>query len=184
MLKIPFQSEGNQGLQGNRGDLVVVLIQAEHPLFRRRNNNLTMHNVHINLTQALCGVVYCFKHLDGRNICVTTKPGEVIRHGQIKVVPGEGMPLRNNPFERGDLLIPFAVDFPESGFASPEQLKQLEALLPPREPFTMPQEAEEVHLTEFEPRDHFDQRGAQGGMDEDDDYEGGAHFERVQCQTN
>ncbi|XP_037822667.1 LOW QUALITY PROTEIN: dnaJ homolog subfamily A member 2 [Lucilia sericata] len=183
-LKIPFPSEGNQGLHGTRSDLIVVLIQAEHPLFKRRNNDLIMRNIHINLTQALCGVVHCFKHLDGRNICFSTKPGKVVRHGELQVIPGEGMPLRNNPFDRGDLLVPFVVEFPESGFATIEQLQMLETLLPPREPFTMPAEAEEVQLSEFQPRDENDRRGAQGGLDDDDDeYAGGPHFERVQCQT-
>lgn len=180
MLKVPFACEGNQGLQGNRGDLVVVLVQEEHTLFQRRNNDLIMRNVHINLAQALCGVVHCFKHLDGRNICISTNPGEVVRHGAIKVVRGEGMPLRNNPFDRGDLLIPFVVDFPESGFASPEQLQLLESLLPPRKPFTMPPEAEEVQLVDFQPRDENDRRGAHGGLEDDEDYDGNPV---VQCQT-
>lgn len=183
MLKIPFVSEGNQGLQGSRGDLVVVLIQAEHPIFDRRNNDLLMRNININITQALCGFIHCFKHLDGRNICISTNPGEVIRHGELKVVHAEGMPLRNNPFDRGDLLVQFVVQFPENGFATLEQLAKLESLLPPREPFTMPPDAEEVQLVEFQPRDEHDGRGAHGGMDVDDDDEGGPHFERVQCQT-
>ncbi|XP_075153849.1 dnaJ homolog [Haematobia irritans] len=182
MLKIPFISEGNQGLQGNRGDMVVVLVQAEHPVFERRNNDLLMRNISINITQALCGFVHCFKHLDGRNICISTKPGEVIRHGEFKMVPTEGMPLRNNPFDRGDLIVQFVIQFPENDFATPEQLATLETLLPPREPFTMPPEAEEVQLVEFLPRSESDERGAHGGMD-DDDEEGGPHFERVQCQT-
>lgn len=180
MLKIPFTSEGNQAAHGNRGDLVVVLIQAEHHLFQRRGNDLIIRNIHINLTQALCGLEYCFKHLDGRNICISTKPGEVVRHGELKVIRGEGMPLRNNPFDRGDLLVPFVVDFPDSGFASQEQLQLLETLLPPREPFNMPSNAEEVQLSEFQPRDENDRRGAQGGLDDDDEYDGSPV---VQCQT-
>uniref|UniRef100_A0A1A9UL49 Uncharacterized protein n=1 Tax=Glossina austeni TaxID=7395 RepID=A0A1A9UL49_GLOAU len=183
MLKIPFPSEGHQGLQGSRGDLIVVLIQTEHTLFQRRHNDLIMRNIHVNLTQALCGFVHCFKHLDGRQICVATRPGEVIRHEELKMIPGEGMPLRNNPFDRGDLLIHFMVDFPENGFATPEQLEMLETLLPPREPFTMPEEAEEVLLVDVQPRAD-DSRGAHGcGHKDDDEFDGNTHFERVQCQT-
>ncbi|XP_058984705.1 dnaJ homolog subfamily A member 2-like [Musca domestica] len=183
MLKIPFVSEGNQGVQGSRGDMVVVLIQAEHPVFERRQNDLLMRNVNINITQALCGFVHCFKHLDGRNICISTKPGEVLRHGELKVVPTEGMPLRNNPFDRGDLMVQFLYNFPKTILPHQKQLAKLETLLPPREPFTMPPEAEEVQLVEFQPREDYEGRGAYGGMDDDDEYEGGPHFERVQCQT-
>lgn len=183
MLKIPFPSEGNQPLQGDRGDLVVVLIQADHPTFIRRQNDLFLRNITISLTEALCGYVHVFEHLDGRKICIKNKPGEVIRHGDMKTIKGEGMPLRNNPFERGDLFVEFRVEFPDNNFATPEQLKKLEELLPPREPFTMPQDAEEVQLQEIQPYGD-DYRGAHGGgIDDDDDYEHGANIGGVQCQA-
>lgn len=182
MLKIPFPAEGNQPLVGERGDLVVMLIQKEHPLFIRRQNDLFLRNVTVNLAQSLCGYQHVFQHLDGRNIYIRNKPGEVIRHGDMKVVPGEGMPLRNNPFEKGELYVEFRVVFPENNFATPEQLKKLEEVLPPREPFTMPAEAEEVQLTDPQP---YGEDGAHGahGEDDDEEYEGGPHFEGVQCQT-
>ena len=182
MLKIRFPAEGNQPLQGERGDMVVVLIQQEHPTFKRRQNDLFLRDINISLTQALCGYVHVFEHLDGRKICIQTKPGEEIRHGDMKTIPGEGMPLRNNPFERGDLFVEFRVEFPDNNFATPEQLAKLEEMLPPREPFTMPADAEEVHMQDVQPYGE-DYRGAAGGPDDDDDFEGGAPMGGVQCQT-
>ncbi|XP_053959463.1 dnaJ homolog subfamily A member 4 [Anastrepha ludens] len=180
MLKVLFHSAGNQPLVGERGDLIVVLVQAEHPVFIRRQNDLFLRDIRINITQALCGFVHCFQHLDGRTLCITNKPGDVIKHSELRVVTGEGMPLRNNPFERGDLFVEFNIDFPDDNFATIDQMHLLETLLPPRQPFTMPEDAEEVVMTDVPPYGEGGHAGAQGGMDDDDE---SAHFESVQCQT-
>ncbi|XP_037960355.1 dnaJ homolog subfamily A member 2 [Teleopsis dalmanni] len=182
MTKIPLRSEGHQSIAGDCGDLIVVIIETEHSSFTRRQNDL-LRAEQLNITEALCGFVHCFKHLDGRDISISNKPGEVIRHGDVKIVKGEGMPIYHNPIDRGDLLVGFSVIFPEDNFATPEQLKELEDILPPREPFEMPEDGEEVQLVPVQPRDE-DARGATGGVDdEDDDYDNGPPFESVQCQT-
>ncbi|XP_067624650.1 dnaJ homolog subfamily A member 2 [Eurosta solidaginis] len=183
MLKVLFQAAGNQPQVGERGDLIVVLVQAEHPVFIRRLNDLYLRDIHINLTQALCGFVHCFQHLDERTLCITNKPGDVIKHGELRVITGEGMPLRNNPFERGDLFVEFNVDFPDDNFASIDQMHLLETLLPPREPFVMPEDAEEVVLMDVPP--YGEGSGHAGGAHSayDDDDDGHPHVDSVQCHT-
>lgn len=177
MHKIPFPGEGALGQSGERGDLVVVLIQTSHSIFQRSHNDLIINPVKIELSQALCGYSGCFTHLDGRKLCLSTEPGEVIKPNSIKVVHGEGMPLHNNPFEHGDLLLKFKVVFPENGFASPEQLKTLEDALPSRESITLPEDGEEVQMVDF-----VADVTAEGlNSDEATD---GPQFQRVQCQTN
>ena len=42
--------------------------------------------------QALCGLRRPVKTLDNRQILITSKPGEVIKQADIKMVKGEGMP--------------------------------------------------------------------------------------------
>jgi DnaJ family protein A protein 1 len=56
--------------------------------------------------------------------------GEVIKHGEVKCVLGEGMPQYKNPFEKGKLVIQFLVNFPAS--IPPELVAALENCLPPR----------------------------------------------------
>ena len=48
----------------------------------------------------------------------------------LKCVFGEGMPTYRNPFEKGKLIVKFAVDFPEA--VDPHVAQKLEALLPPK----------------------------------------------------
>ena len=67
----------------------------------------------ISLKDALCGVEFAFEHLDGRQIVVKTKPGEVVKPSAIKVLANEGMPLYKSPFQRGRLFIYFKVVFPD-----------------------------------------------------------------------
>ncbi|XP_067619884.1 uncharacterized protein [Eurosta solidaginis] len=90
---IDLKAASNQPQVGERGDLVVVLVQAEHQVFIRRLNDLYLRDIHIHLTQALCGFVHCFQHLDERTLCITNKLGDVIKHVELRVVTGEGMPL-------------------------------------------------------------------------------------------
>jgi hypothetical protein len=61
------------------------------------------------------------------------------------------MPKYKDPYEKGRLIIQFKVNFPKPGFATPEQLAQLEKLLPPRQPLPMQSpEAEERVLEDFD----------------------------------
>lgn len=54
--------------------------------------------------------------------------GEVVKNGDIKCVYGEGMPTYRNPFEKGKLIIQFAVQFPER--LDPAVAEKLEKILP------------------------------------------------------
>ena len=46
----------------------------------------------IDVSEALCGMKRSLKTLDNRNIALVTKPGEIIKQADIKMIKGEGMP--------------------------------------------------------------------------------------------
>merc|ERR1711957_356157 len=53
-------------------------------------------------------------YLDNRVPLAARLPrGSVLAPGAVKCIPGEGMPKRHNPHLRGDLVLRFAVDFPD-----------------------------------------------------------------------
>lgn len=189
MQKIMFHGEGNQNSKGQKGDVIVLLIQREHPVFERRGDDLVIRKVEISLAQALCGIEYVFKHLDDRDIVVRNKKGEVIKSGDVKGIVGEGMPIHKNPFEKGNLYIEFVVQFPTNNFASKEQMQKLESLLPARTPFVMPigEQVEEVDMIDLEPRSSSDSYGGgSSGNYYDADYDDDSHHGHgpsVQCQT-
>merc|ERR1712213_288191 len=175
--KITFGSEGDQEPGMEPGDIIIVLDEKEHPVFKRSGIDLIMQQ-NINITEALCGFKKTVPTLDDRTLVIQTVPGEVIKTGDLKCVYGEGMPTYRNPFEKGKLIIQFKVDFPES--LPPEVAEQLAKILPDREEPMIPDDHEEVNLSEFDP--DAERRSHQhSGYDDDD--EGQGHGPGVSCAT-
>ncbi|CAL5401298.1 unnamed protein product [Camellia sinensis] len=129
--KISFRGEADEAPDTIPGDIVFVLHQKEHPKFKRKFDDLYVEHS-LSLTEALCGFQFALTHLDGRQLLIKSNPGEVIKPGQSKAINDEGMPHHQRPFMKGRLFIHFNVDFPESGFLSPDKCRDLEAILPPR----------------------------------------------------
>jgi DnaJ family protein A protein 1 len=141
--KIVFAGESNQEPGIPAGDIVIVLDEKEHPTFKRKGMDLIME-MDITLVEALCGFKRVITHLDDRKLMIASPPGTVVKEGELKSVMGEGMPQYRNPYEKGHLFVKFNVQFPSNGFATPEQMRALEALLPARPPVPMTIDAEEV----------------------------------------
>ncbi|KAK3086550.1 hypothetical protein FSP39_020099 [Pinctada imbricata] len=178
--KITFRGEGDQLPDVEPGDVIIILQQKEHELFTREGNDLYC-SYNLSLTEALCGFQFTIKHLDGRDLLIKSPPGVVIHPGAIRTVKGEGMPMYRNPFEKGNLYVKFDISFPPTNFASEEDLKKLEKLLPKRPKVDIPEgeDVEEVDLVEYD--DTRGGRGRREAYDEDDDEEGHGHGPRVQC---
>merc|ERR1712179_900871 len=112
--KITFSGEGDQEPGLEPGDIIIVLDEKEHQTFKRHGTDLVM-NTEIDLVEALCGFQKTIKTLDDRVLVITSYPGEVLKHGDIKSVMNEGMPMYKNPFEKGRLVISFKINFPANG---------------------------------------------------------------------
>jgi DnaJ family protein A protein 2 len=67
-----------------------------------------------------------------------TEKGDIIKPGEVKMIPNEGMPTHKRPFEKGSLFVQFNIEFPKPGYFEPKALEQLEKLLPPRRPVVKP----------------------------------------------
>lgn len=61
--------------------------------------------------QALCGCSISVPTLDGRTITLTSY--DIVKPGMKKKVVGEGLPLSKYPDKRGDMVLEFAVNFPD-----------------------------------------------------------------------
>jgi len=176
--KITFGGEGDQEPGMEPGDIIIVLDEKEHPVFKRNGIDLIMQQ-NINITEALCGFKKTIPTLDDRTLVIQTVPGEVIKPQDLKCVYAEGMPTYRNPFEKGKLVIKFSVDFPEA--LDPQVVSKLEALLPPKAEPMIPDEHDEVNLSEFDPEANRRMGGMMHGHDDDDDAHG--HGPGVSCAT-
>lgn len=62
------------------GDIIFVISEKKHDLFKRNGNDLIM-DYKINLLESLTGFSFIIKHLDDRELLIKTLPGEVIEPG-------------------------------------------------------------------------------------------------------
>jgi DnaJ-class molecular chaperone len=109
--KIVFQGVADEVPQADTGDLIVVVEEEGHPVFERKHSDL-LFKKQLTLSQALFGARFVIEHLDNRRVVVTTDPSKVIQPGAVQVIPGEGMPLRSDQCQRGNLFIHFSVTLP------------------------------------------------------------------------
>lgn len=178
--KITFAGEGDQEPGMESGDIIIVLDEKEHDVYKRSGDDL-MIQMELELVEALCGFQKSIKTLDQRELVITLLPGEVIKHGDVRCVHNEGMPQYKNPFEKGRLIIHFVVKFPSSRFLPAEKITQLEALLPTRPVVEIPRNAEDATMVEIDQsRENTRQRRHphQHPGEDDDDYQ-----RNVQCRT-
>ncbi|GAA5996801.1 type I HSP40 co-chaperone YDJ1 [Rhodotorula paludigena] len=178
---ITFAGEADQAPGTEPGDVVIVIEEKPHDIFKRKGDDL-FAEVEIDLLTALAGGQFSLRHLDDRAILCTIHPGEVIKPGSVKVIPGQGMPSYRH-HELGDLVVQINVKFPDS--LDPAALAPLESILPPRA--ELPTYPKEVHVDEVDMVDVSERRtksgmGAGGFSDDamDTDEEGGAG-PQVQC---
>jgi len=172
---ITFAGESDQAPDVVPGDVVIVIEEKPHERFKRDGNDLWV-DVEIDLLTAIGGGQFTILHLDERALAVNIPPGEVVKPGDLKAIPGQGMPSYRH-HEPGDLFVRLQVAFPES--IDTALIPQLEAALPPRKPVqTFPKNIllEEVELSALDARQQREQARHDDGMDEDEPGE-----PRVQC---
>lgn len=134
-------------------------------------------------------------HLDGREIVIKTRPGQIIEaevkddaSGRtlpyIMLIPNEGMPSLGNPFIKGGLYVAFHINFPKS--LSPEVIQQLNTLLPDADivPEYDPETVEEHYLDTADLRNFGKGGAAQNNNEYDSDDEQGGGGQQVQCQQS
>ncbi|KAF9036787.1 hypothetical protein BJ165DRAFT_1505959 [Panaeolus papilionaceus] len=174
---IQFRGESDQSPTAESGDVIIVIEEKPHDRFKRQDNDLVTE-VEIGLLTALAGGQFAIKHLDDRALIVNVLPGEIRKHGEMKIITGQGMPSQRH-HEPGNLYIKINIKFPES---IPEaSIPLLESALPPRQPldkFDKNVILEEVVLEEPD----SSHRAHRGMHDEDMDEDGDGDGEpRVQC---
>jgi DnaJ-class molecular chaperone len=112
---------GHLNEAGMRGDIRIIINVLQHPLFKVEHLDLTIEKT-IPLKSALCGFDFEIAHLNGRIFKLANKPGNIIKPGSIKTIPGLGLEKNG---ETGVLKIKFIVDFPDTLTA--EQIHTLQA---------------------------------------------------------
>ncbi|KAM6437821.1 dnaJ homolog subfamily A member 1-like [Liasis olivaceus] len=127
--KITFHQEGDQVPGFEPGDIVIVLDQKQHPIFQCRGNDLIVQR-EVPLVDTLCGCKQVIQTLDNRRLLVFSRPGCVIKPGDVRCIPNERMPAYRSPAQKGKLVIHFKVKFPDPGWLPLHQLRQFQSFPP------------------------------------------------------
>jgi len=189
--KIVFAGEADEAPEVEAGDIIIVLVEKKHELFKRQGNDLYME-IKLALIEAICGFALTVKHLDNRELLIKSNSGDIVQHGEVRSITGEGMPTYKHPFDKGTLFLQFSVEMPPPGSLNQNQLKSLESILPGRRPPVQETETTEavtlsapisLHEQAQQRRQQQQQQGRRGeayGEDEDEEH-GHPGGSRVQC---
>eukprot|EP00921_Rhytidocystis_pertsovi_P013347 GHVQ01021576.1.p1 GENE.GHVQ01021576.1~~GHVQ01021576.1.p1 ORF type:complete len:437 (+),score=83.49 GHVQ01021576.1:34-1344(+) len=187
--KVVFSGEADEKPGETPGDVVFVIQQQDHPMYKRRGDDLFMKKT-LSLYEALTGFKFTLKHLDSRELLIQNTPGQITKPGDVLAVKDEGMPRHKNPFIKGHLFIAFDIKFPADQTFDAKAIKHLSAVLPVPEQLNINENDPhlEHHFTQFIDPNASSQHGAGGSNreayhdDEEGDGEGGAGGPKVQCR--
>ena len=98
-----FEKYGDELINEQPADLIIILVEKNHPIFKRNGNDLYITK-DISLYDALVGFNYTITHLDKRILNLTSD--KVIKNSDVEIIKGEGIT------SIGDLHIKFNVIFP------------------------------------------------------------------------
>ncbi|XP_034191882.1 dnaJ homolog subfamily B member 13 isoform X1 [Osmia lignaria lignaria] len=107
--RIIFPEEGDQGPTKIPADVIFITEDRPHETFRREGSDLHM-TVDIFLREALTGTVVTVNTLDDRTLRIPIT--SVIAPNYRKYILKEGLPLPENPKDKGNLIITFNIEFP------------------------------------------------------------------------
>ena len=181
--KIVFAGDSDEAPGMEPGDIIFVLAEKPHSVFKRSGADLIME-MNITLVEALSGMTKTIKHLDDRTLLLQTDKADVITPGELRVIAHEGMPIHKRPDEKGNLYIKFSVEFPKPGFLKDKQLQELEKLLGGRPAAPkLPNEVEKVRLEKATPQHERESRERQKAARAQEAYDDEEHGGRggVQC---
>jgi DnaJ family protein A protein 2 len=185
--KVVFQGMADEKPNMEAGNVNFIVQEKDHELFKRKGADLLISKT-LSLKEALCGFAWKVMHLDGREVIIKSKPGEVIQAEAaggrpfVKCVPNEGMPSHGNPFVKGNLYVLFTVKFPKDGEIQPADVKQLRRFLPgsAMECDYDEDTAEVVHLENADVRSF----GKGGVQNQDAAYDSDGEQASPQCQQS
>ena len=108
--RIRIPAEGAPGFNGGRrGDLIVVVHIASHPRYERNGNDLSA-KVPVDLFEMILGGEVKVPIMGGKSL--TLKIPALSQNGTTHRIPNQGMPLRSNATQRGDLYLSLDVVLP------------------------------------------------------------------------
>ncbi|XP_050221470.1 uncharacterized protein LOC126671725 [Mercurialis annua] len=122
--KIKFEEKGNQEPGIIPADLVFIVDEKPHAVYKRDGNDLVLKQ-EITLLESLTGKTLRLTTLEGKDLMIPLS--EIVKPGAEVVVPNEGMPFLKVPGKKGNLRIKIDVKYPSR--LTSEQKSELKRVL-------------------------------------------------------
>lgn len=108
--KIRIANEGGPGYAGGRrGDLIINVAISPHARYERDGKDLR-DKVLVDLYDMILGCDVRVPLMGGKSLTLKVPP--LSQNGATHRIPNQGMPLRSNPTQRGDLYLRLEVSLP------------------------------------------------------------------------
>ncbi len=118
--QIRVKNKGHIDNEGNTGDLIIIIQEEMHPMFRRSGTDLVYRKI-IPLADALCGIKFIIDFVNDQPLLIRSRL--VINPLKTYKLIGWGMDKKSN------LLIEFDVKFPDKSEIKPEFKKHIKKYL-------------------------------------------------------
>ncbi|KAG8200339.1 hypothetical protein JTE90_028521 [Oedothorax gibbosus] len=109
--KITFKEEGDQNPNSIPADIIFVVKDKSHPMYERDGCDVR-YKCKISLKQALCGGTIEVPTLTGDKLGVCLN--DIIQPNSERRFPGHGLPVPKEAARRGDMIVVFSINFPDS----------------------------------------------------------------------
>jgi len=110
--KITFPREGDQSPTSIPADIIFIIKDKAHPVFRRDGSDL-IYTAKISLKDALCGTTINVPTLEPNRVRKLPL-NEVIKPTTEKRLTGDGLPFAKQPTNHGDIIVKFDIKFPDT----------------------------------------------------------------------
>jgi DnaJ homolog subfamily A member 2 len=182
--KYIFHGESDEHPDKEPGDVVIVVNEQPHKLYKRKGADLLIEK-EITLLESLTGVDFALEYLDGSKFRVQSTPGQVIKPDSLMTIEDKGLPFHKNPYRFGNLFVIFRIKFPDTL----DELKRSEitstfANMKKQKPDADMDVEETVVMVEYsdEHKNSHAQGGTKGNDSDEEEEEGGrGQGQRVQC---
>jgi len=110
--KITFEKEGDQTPGKIPADIVFVIRDKPNATFKRDGANL-IYTAKVPLRDSLCGTRVTVPTLTGQQVTLNFSQ-EIIKPQSTKRLQGYGLPYPKDPTRKGDIIVHFDIQFPNS----------------------------------------------------------------------
>ncbi|XP_054161984.1 dnaJ homolog subfamily B member 4-like isoform X2 [Oppia nitens] len=108
--KVTFQREGDQSGTAIPADIVFIIKDKPHPVYKRDGIDLK-YTAKITLREALTGCKVNVPTLTGD--IVPLRINDIVKPTTARRIPGHGLPHAKDTEKRGDLVVTFDIKFPD-----------------------------------------------------------------------